>query len=467
MITVLVVENHQGLECLMWLNNYGGIYLKEEVKIGNYDTKLICSDWRYSASVVGLSLYFDFHEIDYKIEDDYILYRYEDIKKDKYLEFVEYYFIDNMHHKKLEKWLMEDAIENEDDIKRFNDTLVKNTTLKKVFGKEKYTIEKILSFKSKIEENRYEIIEGTYKNGRRLYYKFANTGSFFEEARHCCRLVGYYFDGGKKSKNVGYGFDKNTFLYEDCLEFDFIPFAFSKTDEGIFINNNYTVKQLLETHRKLNIEEKPRRAIFENIQDSSTFIEYDAEVIIRDISADYYETLYIRREAINILKSITKYEYFANKFLKLSDNTYLNIEREVTNSILNLNKLDDIIVTLLKRDYVKSVIQTLIEINNKIYHGGESMEKQTYIAKLKAGEVNKCLEQNKVSSFKNKLLSALAIEDYDNFNVILLKLSNYSGVEMSFAYDLFDDFEKHKNVAFSFVNELAIKSTKENREKGE
>ena len=30
------------------------------------------SDWRWGASIVGLSKYFDYHKLDYKIEDEYI-----------------------------------------------------------------------------------------------------------------------------------------------------------------------------------------------------------------------------------------------------------------------------------------------------------------------------------------------------------------------------------------------------------
>ncbi len=435
--------------------------MRIELENEDYNTKLICSDWRYSASVVGLVLYFDFHDIDYKIQDDYILYNFEDIGKEKYLEFVESHYEEYMHHKKLEKWLLLESLTEEEE-KLFNETLGKNTVLKSTFGKEKYSVTNKNNLTKIIDSERMNLTEGTYKTGHSLYAKFCDSGSFFSEPRHCCRLLGYYFDGSRKSKNLGYNFDKSTFVYEDCLEFDFIPFAFTKTIESMFVNNNISIKQLMESYRKLNIDDKPRRAIFENTQDSSRFIEFDAEVIVKNGIDGTFETLFIRRESIEIFKSIKKYEYIADKFAKLKDGSYLNLEREITNSIINLNKLDNIIVLLLKNESTRSTINVLIDTNIKIYNGGDSdsMEKQTLIAKISAEKVVQALEENKVKSFRNKLLSALAIEDYDNFNVILLKLSNYSGVEMSFAYDLFDDFESNKNVAFSFVNGLTVRSSK-------
>ena len=60
------------------------------------------SDWRWSASIVGLSKYFDFHNIKYIVEDDYIEFDKSDISREKYLKFVEWYFMDKMHHKEIE-----------------------------------------------------------------------------------------------------------------------------------------------------------------------------------------------------------------------------------------------------------------------------------------------------------------------------------------------------------------------------
>ena len=45
-------------------------------------------------------------------------------------------------------------------------------------------------------------------------------------------------------------------------------------------------------------------------------------------------------------------------------------------------------------------------------------------------------------------------KDYDRYCQVLLQLSNYSGVAFDFVYDLFEDFEKNKDVAYTFINAL-------------
>ena len=39
--------------------------MKTIIEDSNFDTKLEASDWRYSASIVGLIKYFDYHQLCY------------------------------------------------------------------------------------------------------------------------------------------------------------------------------------------------------------------------------------------------------------------------------------------------------------------------------------------------------------------------------------------------------------------
>ena len=48
----------------------------------------------------------------------------------------------------------------------------------------------------------------------------------------------------------------------------------------------------------------------------------------------------------------------------------------------------------------------------------------------------------------------MTFEDFDRFNIVLLNLSNYVDEPVDFAYDLFEDFEKNKELAYTFVNAL-------------
>lgn len=104
-----------------------------------FDRKLEPSDWRFSASILGLIEYFesidplnDFHEI----EDDSILYNSNSITKEKYLNFVEKRYGQDLHHKFVEDRIKyfsktdNDEIDSE-KIKEINEKLSGNTIMKK------------------------------------------------------------------------------------------------------------------------------------------------------------------------------------------------------------------------------------------------------------------------------------------------------------------------------------------------
>ena len=59
--------------------------MKTILQNNNYDTMLEPSDWRFSAAIVGLMQYLDYHDLDYKIEEDSIYYNSEDINEKKYI----------------------------------------------------------------------------------------------------------------------------------------------------------------------------------------------------------------------------------------------------------------------------------------------------------------------------------------------------------------------------------------------
>lgn len=82
------------------------------------------------------------------------------------------------------------------------------------------------------------------------------------------------------------------------------------------------------------------------------------------------------------------------------------------------------------------------------------MNKGNYFAKKAADEVISKIEKNKVIGYRNKLISCLTFKDYDRFCTVLLQLSAYSTVSFGFAYDLFENFEENKNLAYTFVNAL-------------
>jgi len=444
--------------------------MKSIIETGKFNCKMETSDWRYSASIVGLIKYFNYlvamgyeSETDlYEIKDDVIEYNSEKITEERYLLFVENYFESAMHHRVIEQ-ILNNSEFNDEQIKLVNDKLKANVIMKKVFKEIKFSSENKESILEKINENRICLIKETYRTGKSLYANFANTNSLFLEPNNICRIQNYNIDAGKKSKSISYNWDFKTYKFEDEKEFDFIPFGFSnpKAYETFFINNNYSIKQLFNTNNLIIDSENPRSTLFCDLKNSANFIDFDVEIITKNRNNDYFETLYIRKDAIKIFEGIDNYKAIKIRY-KVNDNFYINFEKEVTDSILNNIKLDALIEMLLKSrlNYIYN-IKTLIKINTLIY-GGDKMEKQMKSAYGSAKRVMAKIPENKVNSYKQKLISALTFKDYERFCEILLQLSSYSGVIFDFAYDLFEDFDENKNIAYTFINALNNESNKDN-----
>ncbi len=445
-----------------------------EKKLENGNIRLYASDWRWSAAIVGISKYLNYYEQEYEVTDDYIEFDANQFDEDKYLYFAEDFFKEFMHHKEVEDFLSNEKFTDE-VITKVNEKLKSNTIMKKSFksiqfdGKNK---DEILSI---IEENRVQLIKKTYMSGRSLYYNYCNENCIFKTKQSSCRIRGYYVDMGKKGKSVSYMNQKKSFAYNDTNFFDFIPFAFTKTRESFFINNNFTIKQLIHTNKNnlFDTEKTGRNQLFFNIDKSSNYIDYEVEVIKKERENEYFETIFIRKEAIEIFKklnekSIEILERPCNiKRSNDSTDRWLNIEKEVTNRILNLLKLDDIIEKLFKSyNNHRYLIYHLIKINNLIYKKGEEMnakQKRVYAAAKQVQEVLRGKE-NKIRAYEQRLIGAISLKDYDKVQEILLHLSAFTQVKMDFLIDVFEDFESNKNLIYTFINELGEKKKYNNKE---
>lgn len=445
----------------------------------SYDTAIEASDWRYSASICGLIRYFRFHDIQYSIDEDTLYFNSEDIIEEKYLDYVERSYVDNMPHKNLESRLSSEEF-SADDIKDINEILKANTIMKKLFkgikfdGQNKEEILKIA------QEHRYEITKETYRNKLNLYRNYCNENLLFSEEKSSSRVLGYYIDMPKKGKSVSYNFDTSKLSLTDCRYFDFIPFAFCGSREMFFINDNSSLDMLMSTNNSLqnkfsilgNEEERrkqsSRSVLFNNIIESADFINYDVEVITKNIDNGFYETLYIRKDSINIFKELKEaIDYKAlDSSCKINDNYYISAMDEAIDAILNQYYLDRTIELFIKnkRSYVAT---QLIKINSLIKKGGEDMNQAMKSAYMCAKEVTKNIPENKVDSYKQKLLSAVIFKDNDRACQVLLQLANYSDVYFGFANDIFEDFDRNKDVLYTFINALGRNATQNNKNGGD
>lgn len=437
-------------------------------------------DWRYSTAIVGLRKYLEWlgtEEPELIITEDTLEYNRKYLNKSEFLKFAEYYFKDDMHHIEIENKLKEKN-PTEDQINIVNEKMKANTILKNKFKKIKFDGHNQDEIQNIIDQNREEIICETFRNKNNLYKNYCNPNQLFKDKQECCRLNGYYIDMPKKGKSISYAFDKSNYVGNDIPEFDFIPFAFSGCREKFFINDNVdlnrlqktnnqwtrTVKSQMEEAKQKNERVNTKRIFIDCLIEAKDFLQSDIEIIVKKPERAYFETLYLRKESLEILKNMESY-YKAFCFsIKISDDYWINILNEVFDAVVNFTLLDNLINKLLKdsREGENSyVISKLLKVNVEIKKGDEKMKNTMKAAFACAKQIvdkkdgNKPrVSDTKLKSYCTKLINAIILDDYDQFQKILINLSNYAEVPCGFAYDLFEDFEGNKEIAYTFVNSL-------------
>lgn len=437
-------------------------------------------DWRYSTAIVGLRKYLEWlgtEEPELIITEDTLEYNRKYLNKSEFLKFAEYYFKDDMHHIEIENKLKEKN-PTEDQINIVNEKMKANTILKNKFKKIKFDGHNQDEIQNIIDQNREEIICETFRNKNNLYKNYCNPNQLFKDKQECCRLNGYYIDMPKKGKSISYAFDKSNYVGNDIPEFYFIPFAFSGCREKFFINDNVdlnrlqktnnqwtrTVKSQMEEAKQKNERVNTKRIFIDCLIEAKDFLQSDIEIIVKKPERAYFETLYLRKESLEILKNMESY-YKAFCFsIKISDDYWINILNEVFDAVVNFTLLDNLINKLLKdsREGGNSyVISKLLKVNVEIKKGDEKMKNTMKAAFACAKQIvdkkdgNKPrVSDTKLKSYCTKLINAIILDDYDQFQKILINLSNYAEVPCGFAYDLFEDFEGNKEIAYTFVNSL-------------
>ena len=456
----------------------------------SFNRKIEPSDWRYSAAIVGMIRFFQYRNIAYKVEGRYLYYNIEDISGDinddrDYLYFAEKWFSDKMHHKEVDIRLNKSDF-RKDEISEINKKLEANSIMKKVFKGVKFDGSNNKLIKDFIEENRLEIISNTFCNSPNGYAKFINKSKYRSKKGDVCRLQGFYVDTGRKTKSIGFCFDKDARTYNDEIEFDFIPFAFSRSGTSIFINNNTSIDYLMNSNNEMEDylekqfeNQKTWNSIFYSYFGGFEFIDFDVEVIIKNMETDFYESMFIRKAAIEIFKTIAKNKEFSESLnstfkrnIKVNENWYINVMEEVTKSILNELSLDDLIELIMKVEYESQsnipdtyCLSRLIYINELIYKNMEdNMEKSAEFkgSSISAAEVTRYFiangQENKIKGYQQRLANTLISKDYNRFIEIMLQLSSYTQVPFIFMHKLIEDFESNKNLAYNFINSLIIKS---------
>lgn len=469
-----------------------------------FDTSIFASDWRYSAAIIGLREYLESCGVEYNedaraynpvidCEDECFQFNMTDITEEQYIQFVGKFFGPLLQPCQLERKLREAAPLSEDDLKECNDLLTgqgSNTILKKIFNKEKISEENRADILDTLQAHKQELILETYRNKKNLYANYANTNMLLKEAGEACRLNGYYLDVPKKGKSQGYGFDKARIDSTDSIIFDFIPFAFNGGRIKYFINNSYSIKQMIAVAgslRELHGEAEREGRRLTDAQVLWKFLIHiikhnpgDIEIIVKDQEKGFFETVYVREKAMKILEGMEKtftmddhanpgqkkevpfYQALSRIYKSDSSQDYIDIQKEVLKAVLQDTLLDKWIEFFLKENeftanaHVKAVIRRLIQINTQVRTGGSMMKKIEKDIVTSAYKVRKspAVKENKLRTYRTKLLSAMVGNNYDKASQILLHLSIYSGVHFPFASEIFADFEQNKDVLYTFIEAL-------------
>lgn len=486
--------------------------MKTTIEHPLYDTLLLPTEWRYSAAIVGLIRFFDFIEQTegkklytytnnedkdrYAVYSDIcgyiqgILYNSTDLTEERYLLFCENWYDREFQHRNVEALLTHIKKFSQDNINDINSYLngtSSNTVMKKIFKGIKFDGTNTDTILNLIDEHRLEIIKETFRYKTTMYRNFANTNKLMSDTNPHCRLLSYDLDENRKSKAASYYFDTSTFIASDIYEFDFIPFAFTYTKIGFFVNSNTSIEALVKCNNqlkeKMDVEEQiinnrvirdgDQTKLIKAMLHSDDFLNCDVEIICKDREQESFDTMLIRKQALQRLKKI--YDNYNLRYVhKYNYNYWLNVEEELIRCCLNYTYLDKLLeqLLLLSRMDTESrtiqIIQPLVQINMEWKGVNQTMQDIIERAKKVGYYIGKTIKEkngeNKVKSYKNKLINATVSHDRERVLEIMLQLSGYTDGEISTIYDILDNPDNWSDIAISFTNAMIPYTKKEKEE---
>lgn len=486
--------------------------MKTTIEHPLYDTLLLPTEWRYSAAIVGLIRFFDFIEETegkklytytnnedkdrYAVYSDIcgyiqgILYNSTDLTEERYLLFCENWYDREFQHRNVEALLTHIQKFSQDNINDINSYLngtSSNTVMKKIFKGIKFDGTNTDTILNLIDEHRLEIIKETFRYKTTMYRNFANTNKLMSDTNPHCRLLSYDLDENRKSKAASYYFDTSTFIASDIYEFDFIPFAFTYTKIGFFVNSNTSIEALVKCNNqlkeKMDVEEQiinnrvirdgDQTKLIKAMLHSNDFLNCDVEIICKDREQESFDTMLIRKQALQRLKKI--YDNYNLRYVhKYNYNYWLNVEEELIRYCLNYTYLDKLLEQLLLLSRIDTesrtiqIIQPLVQINMEWKGVNQTMQDTIERAKKVGYYIGKTIKEkngeNKVKSYKNKLINATVSHDRERVLEIMLQLSGYTDGEISTIYDILDNPDNWSDIAISFTNAMIPYTKKEKEE---
>lgn len=475
--------------------------------------RLYPSDWRFAAAIVGLLRFAETMGISDKVTigKRYIEYKESDIlNKELYLDCL-YILYGDKYKFKIKK--IEDFFEqhkNFDDIGEDEKSEITNFLEGKAYSKngkvlfnasktiKEYFKNVELKFGNEKEylETRKEILE-IVKNNR---YKMLKENVFFHPALypnyvyknakgtlHCedifqvfefpvCRLNGYYFDFKRKKVAYSWCGNSNSIVLDDIPEFDFVLLAFNKESKGsvFFINNNYSIKTLISANNEIEGNGE-KQSLLEKVWNIANNTYQNVEIIIKSSTDNSsFKAFFVGPVQRNILSkeniSKTTIDILKFKSFKLTDDYYIYLDDEIIQAISDNKSIEGLLLKYLKtKNPNKNIGFALAVVETAILKKGNINMSNIYSAKKAAQEMVRKFspaESNSIESIRNQLLNMLAFKRKEQFYQLLIKLSSKTGVSVSFAEKLFEDFDGNINIAYAFVSYFVYDNKTEKNEEG-
>lgn len=484
--------------------------------LSDYDSVIYQTNWYYDATIVGLAKFFDWlsirNHVDksvyYHCEINTFSYDSKQLSADLYKEFLyEKYGSFSIYNYISQRFSLlekenEETKESQEKVKKLtkeiNDKLKLNSVKRYVgdMSTKTHSKEEILE---KLKETRYdcfaEYAEYTVLKSmlNKTQYEYmlgvgSNFGNGNFELKTDICMVGNYTIDNRKKKQYSYDFSDKTFMSENELEFLFIPFAFINSIPKIFVRNNYTVQQLIDTANDLELYQKEiskRKKTVNSLEIlKEEILSYklnSVEVIYFDTEEEKLGNYYVDTTISEALKYVDE-SVFDLWFKNLGQWVYYG--KFIEDAILRKETLDNWILTIMQKEYEKSsnfysyCLNNLVKVNIVIKESKgifkedimTKSERQEYLSEaadmaVKASKKLYAMNKNN-KTYNSQMESALRVGNDVDFKNVLMAISNVTQLKFGFMRPLLEDFETNKDIAYMFVFNFD-KINQNNQVKGE
>ena len=451
--------------------------------------KIEASDWRYSAAIVGLHKFisvvaptYDLHQFD---NEDYIIYDPNLITKENYTKFLLHFYGDEFRVLKYRASVL-NSPSDEESVKRVKAEEKTLPACFKKMGVESFDGANGERIAAIIDANKDELIFESFNKMFGGYDDFCSAGEKANPSRLLSpaaekkseinnRIHGFSVDTSRKWTFLSWCNDKKTINAEDCIEFDFIPFGFSKNlsnGRHMFINDNFSIETLISANNFLDTSSSATIALATYLKTIAlNNVRYNVQVISKSKESQY-QNIYISPATLDVFEAMSKVPNISNlEYFKFHDaaDRWFTYET-ILDYLITGKNLDEIIISTFKLksdDFAKKheLLHLVILVNDIFYRGGKNLMNERIEQAKKTGHaVANKLEENKVNAYRHKLTSAVATNNQKMVFDILIQLQNYSDITIPFLFYLLDDYNENVNLLYAFMAALKKYSKKEEGE---